>query len=173
MVGLDEIRNTLDANAGLRDIKDNIMELVVIFHDKFPQISLANLNERLKSLRFTKGSNLLIRNSSFYDPITNEILINKSKLNQNIDFKHVLMRELLNVITAKDNYTGFNKENAYEALNIGYTEILANYLVGNEYDSEYEDEIIATNMIAGVVGDDALFFSYFTNDVSPLLNMVS
>ena len=82
------------------------------------------------------------------------------------------MRELLNMITAKDNFTGFNKDNAYEALNIGYTEILANYLVGNENESEYEDEIVATNMIAEVIGNDTLFNAYFNNDETLIMNSV-
>ena len=42
------------------------------------------------------------------------------------------MREILNIITAKDNYTGFNQDNIFEALNVGYTEMLANFLVGND-----------------------------------------
>lgn len=173
MIGLNEIKNTLDTNPSLTEMKENMMELITIFHTSFPQVDLANLNERLKTLTFLRGSKFLIHTSSFYDPIANEILLNKSKLTDDVDGKHILMRELLNIITAKDNYTGFNKDHAYEALNIGYTEILTNFLVGNEYESEFEDEIIATNMIAGVVGNDTLFQAYFNNDVNLLLNVVS
>ena len=132
MVEVNDIKSSLDENKLLTDdIKDNIMELITIFKDKFPGVNLTNAVERLKTLKIKKGSKYLIKNSSKYDPITNEILISKSKLDL-IDSKHILMRELLNLITAKDNYTGFNNDNLYEALNIGYTELIVNALVGNE-----------------------------------------
>lgn len=86
------------------------------------------------------------------------------------DCKHILMRELLNIITAKDNFSGFNKDNAYEALNLGYTEILSNYLVGNEGEPEYEDEIIATNMLGIVIGKDKFYEAFFKNDASLITN---
>ena len=170
---LNEIKNSLNSNPNLTDdIKDCLMELISLFNSKFPDVNLANLNERLKTLKIIKGSRFLIKNSSYYDPIDNEILINLVKIDDSIDCKHVLMRELLNMITAKDNFTGFNKDNAYEALNIGYTEILTNYLVGNEEISEYEDEIVATNMIAEVIGNDTLFNAYFNNDETLIMNSV-
>ena len=170
---LNEIKNSLNSNPNLTDdIKDCLMELVSLFNSKFPMVNLANLNERLKTLKIIRGSRFLIKKSSYYDPIDNEILINLVKIDDSIDCKHVFMRELLNMITAKDNFTGFNKDNAYEALNIGYTEILANYLVGNENESEYEDEIVATNMIAEVIGNDTLFNAYFNNDETLIMNSV-
>ena len=170
---LNEIKNSLNSNPNLTDdIKDCLMELISLFNSKFPNVSLANLNERLKTLKIIRGSRFLIKKSSYYDPIDNEILINLVKIDDSIDCKHVFMRELLNMITAKDNFTGFNKDNAYEALNIGYTEILANYLVGNENESEYEDEIVATNMIAEVIGNDTLFNAYFNNDETLIMNSV-
>lgn len=173
MVSLNEINNSLNSNPYLtEDIKVNFMELITIFNNKFPNVNLSNLNERLKTLKVIKGSKFLINNSSNYNPIQNEILISLIKIDDNIDCKHILMREILNVITAKDNFTGFNKDNVYEALNIGYTEILTNYLVGNEESCEYEDEVVATNMIAKVIGDEVLFNAYFNNDSSLLMNAV-
>lgn len=168
---LNEIKNSLNSNPNLTDIQDCLMELIYLFNSRFPAINLSNLNERLKTLKIIKGSKYLVKNSSHYNPVTNELLINLSKINDN-DCKHILMRELLNIITAKENFTGFNKDNAYEALNIGYTEILANYLVGNETESKYEDEIVATNMIAGIVGNDTLFNAYFNNDATLIMNSV-
>ncbi len=162
---LNEIKNSLNSNSNLTDIQDCLMELIYLFNSKFPTINLSNLNERLKTLKIIKGSKYLVKNSSHYNPITNELLINLSKINDN-DCKHILMRELLNVITAKDNFTGFNKDNAYEALNIGYTERLTNFLVGNETESEYEDEIVASNLLEKIIGEDKMFNAYFTNDAS-------
>lgn len=170
---LDEIKSSLSSNPNLTDdIKDCLMELISIFNAKFPNVDLTNLNERLKTLQIIRGSKFLIRKSSGYNPITNEMLVSLVKISDNIDCKHILMRELLNIMTAKDNFTGFNKDNAYEALNIGYTEILTNYLIGNEFEQEYEDEIVATNMIAEVIGNDTLFNAYFNNDATLIMNAV-
>ena len=38
---------------------------------------------------------------------------------------------LLNIISSKGKYSGFNENNKLEALNIGFTEMLADFLVGN------------------------------------------
>ncbi len=162
---LNEIKNSLNSNPNLTDIKDCLMELIYLFNSKFPNVNLNNLNERLKTLKIIKGSKYLVKNSSHYNPVSNELLINLSKLDNN-DCKHILMRELLNIITAKDNYTGFNKDNSYEALNIGYTERLTNFLVGNETESEYEDEIVASNILEKIVGEDKMFNAYFTNNIN-------
>lgn len=171
MVGLDEIKSSLDSNSNLtEDIKTNLMELIVIFNNNFSNVDLSNLNERIKTLKILRGSKFLIKGDSFYNPLDNELLINLVHVNGDVDCKHILMRELLNIITAKENYTGFNKDNAYEALNVGYTEILTNFLVGNEYDSKYQDEIIASNMLASTIGEDAVFNAYFNNDVTLILN---
>ena len=113
MVNLDNIKESLNSNQFLtNDIKQNLMELIMIFNSKFPNINLSNLNERIKTLKVLKGSKFLINGTSNYNPISNEILISLTKVDS-ADCKHVLMRELLNVITAKDNYTGFNKDNAF------------------------------------------------------------
>ena len=162
---LNEIKNSLNSNPNLTDIQDCLMELIYLFNRKFPNVNLNNLNERLKTLNIIRGSKFLIRKSSYYNPVANELLINLSKIDES-DCKHILMRELLNIITAKDNYTGFNKDNAYEALNIGYTERLANFLVGNDTESEYEDEIVASNLLEKIIGEDKMFNAYFTNDAS-------
>lgn len=173
MVGLDEIKKSLDSNPYLTsDIKDCFMELIELLKDKFPSVDLSNLNERLKTVKVIKGSKFLIKNSSIYDPISNEMLFNLVKINDNIDCKHIIMRELLNLMTAKDNYTGFNVNNKYEALNIGYTEILANILVGNEANNEYEDEITTTSMLSEIIGSDNMFKAYFNNDESLIINAV-
>lgn len=162
---LNEIKNSLNSNPNLTDIQDCLMELIYLFNSKFPTINLSNLNERLKTLKIIKGSKYLVKNSSHYNPVNNELLINLSKINDN-DCKHILMRELLNIITAKDNFSGFNVDNDYEALNIGYTERLTNFLVGNESESEYEDEIVASNLLERIIGEDKMFNAYFNNDAS-------
>lgn len=173
MVELEDIRTSLDSNPYLTsDIKDNFMELITTFKENFPDVDLNNAKERLKTVKVVKGSKFLLKRTSSYNPLNNEILISLSKVTDDLDCKHILMRELLNLITAKDNFTGFNKDNGYEALNIGYTEILTNFLVGNDSLNEYEDEVIEANLIAKLIGGDSMYNAYFTNNVDIILNTV-
>ena len=99
--------------------------------------------------------------------MTNTIEFNTEKINEGYDMKHTLMYELLGVITNNGQMTGFNQNDKFRALNAGYTEILTNNLVGNESDvSGLEPEVISTNMIAIIVGNDVLFNAYFNNDAN-------
>lgn len=171
---LDKIKESLNLNPYLTDdIKVNITDLVEIFNNQFPNVDLTNLIEKLKTLQIEKGSKFVVRGLSQYNPIENKIFISLSQIDNDTDCKHVLMRELLNVITSKDNFTGFNNDNKYEALNIGYTEILANLLIGNESVCEYEDEVIAANLMISLLGDENVFNAYFKNDINLILNVVS
>ena len=102
---------------------------------------------------------------SKYDPVTNILSLNEERLGKDVVAKHILMYEILSMITAKDNYTGFNFNHQFEALNIGYTEILTNYLVGNETEEfVHSDEIIATNLISISIGNEILLKAFFNND---------
>jgi hypothetical protein len=79
------------------------------------------------------------------------------------------MYGLLNVISSNDMQSGFNYDDKFKALNAGYTEILANNLVGNDSDLTYLDnEVISTNLIASMIGNDVLFDAYFNNDTKKL-----
>ena len=166
MVAIEAIENSLNQNQNLtQELKDNFLELIALFNKKFPEISLENLNKRLSTLKFEKLNRYVTMEVSKYDPITNTLKINEERLQKDVDAKHVLMYELLSILTAKDNYTGFNYNHQFEALNIGYTEILANYLVGNETEEfVHADEIIATNLISISIGNDVLLHAYFNND---------
>lgn len=169
---LSKINEALDSNIYLtKDIKENIKELMAIFTSKFPNVDLSNFLEHVKTLKFEKGSKYLVKNLSEYNPLENKIYFCLSQLDDS-DCKHLLMRELLNVITAKDNYTGFNVNNEYRALNIGYTEILANLLVGNESVYDYEDEMIAADLMVSLIGTENVFNAYFNNDINIILNAV-
>ena len=82
-----------------------------------------------------------------------------------------MMFELLNIITATDTQTGFNTDNRFVALNTGFTEIIANFLVGNSKELLlYPDEAIMTNIITTIVGFESMLYAYFNNDSKFLLN---
>ena len=82
-----------------------------------------------------------------------------------------MMFEILNIITATDNQIGFNTDNRFVALNAGFTEIIANYLVGNNGEKAvYPDEATMANLITTMVGFENMLYAYFNNDSKSLLN---
>lgn len=170
---IDVVIENLDKNDNItEDVKKNLLELSIVFNKNFPSIDLSNLCNRLKTLKIEPSSKYLNRkNVSNYNPVDNTLSINLELLQKEHDIKHVMMYELLKIITAKDNNYGFDNDKKLVALNAGYTEILTNYLVGNESDNMYhEDEVIATNLIARMIGDEVLMRSYFTNDFNLINN---
>ena len=124
MTDLDTIKNTLDTNTYLsQEMKDNIFELVVLFNKNFNQIALNNFNERLKTLKIEKISSFLSKRVSRYDIHKNTIYFNDKELKKDYDVRHILMLELINIISSNNEFSGFNYEDKFEALNIGYTSI--------------------------------------------------
>ena len=168
---VETIKNTLNANQNLTpEVRENLLELIEIFNKKFPDVDLGNLNERLKSLVIKRESMFLVKLPCQYNPHTNEILINLGRFEE-CDAKHWLIHVLLGVITAKENYYGFNNaDNTLAALNDGYTEIITNYLVGDVENNFFFDEIVITNLISKAIGEAILFEAYFNNDSEKVLN---
>ena len=171
-MSLEEIKVALDSNSNLTDeIRDHFYSLICLFHEKYPNIDLTNLCNLLKTLKIEKSSKFVNKRVSKYNQLTNTLELNVEKINEGYDMKHVLMFEILNMITNNGEYTGFNKNDKFRALNAGYTEILTNNLVGNDSDiSALEDEVISTNMIAYIIGEDTIFNAYFNNDANLLTN---
>lgn len=169
---MDTIRETLNNNKNItKEIADGIFELVVIFHNNFPTVKLENLNKRLKTLRIEKTSKFEKSHISNYSFKKNILYFNSDEIKKDYDVKHVMMFELLNIITATDNQVGFNTDNRFVALNTGFTEIIANYLVGNNKELLlYPDEAIMTNLITTIVGFENMLYAYFNNDSKFLLN---
>lgn len=171
MITVDDIRNSLNQNKNLtKEVKMNIFELVLLFNSKYPEVSLNRLNEKLKTLQIVKGSKFVNPRVSEYNLRENTIYLNASEIDKGYDMKHILMFELLNVITACDHFTGFNVENRFRALNVGYTEIIANFLVGNSSDLlVYPEQAIEANLISILIGNEYIFKAYFENDVDSLI----
>ncbi|MCM1371364.1 MAG: hypothetical protein NC181_05730 [Clostridium sp.] len=169
---LDEIRNNLDSNLNLsREVKANLFELIVIFNNKFPNVNLENLNKRMKTFRVEKCDKFMNNDISMYDFRKNILYLNTREFEKKYDIRHVLMFELLNIITSNNYQMGFNTDGRFEALNIGYTEILANSLVGNNGEVQlFPEEATLANMISVVVGFDNMFNAYINNDSRILLN---
>lgn len=173
MTTIETLEETLNQNTFLaNDVKQNILELISIFQKAFPNIALDKLNRRLQTLKVERSNKFINRDVSLYDFRSNILYFNEEELKkQDYDGKHVLMFELLNMITATEYQLGFNTDNQFEALNVGYTEILTNFLVGNNGDRMFfQDEAIATNLICVMIGPDILERAYFENNAKLLMN---
>ena len=135
---LDFTYESIDSNEFLSaDLKENFKELITVFHQLFSKVDLSNFNERIKRLRIKKGSKFFITSDCEYNPRENILYINEDKIKM-VDAKHSLMMSVLSIITAKDNFYGFNDTGTLEGLNKGLTELIANFLVGNEVDLDEE-----------------------------------
>lgn len=162
---LEQIKINLDNNPNLTlEVKSELLELIILFHQKFPNVSLETLNNKIKDLKMGKITKYERIGPVVYDVVKNEILLNKKSLEDDYDARHLMMKGLLGIISSADNYYGFNKNDSLYALNIGFTEMLANALVGNEGKCDYEEEILATNLISKIIGKDVMIDAYFNND---------
>ena len=166
---LEEIRISLKSNPNLTDeIRNKLFELVIVFNKKMPDINLSKLNEKLKTVKLGKISKFERKGTYYYDVFKNEILFSKD-LESNYDIDHLLTKAILQMSTSTETFTGFNSDDRLRALNLAYTEILANYIVGNEGDSDLEEEMLVTNLLSHIVGKDTMFNSYFTNNGEPII----
>lgn len=161
---LEEIRTSLKSNPNLTDeIRNKIFELIVIFNKKLPEINLSRLNDRLKTVKIGKIGKFERKGTYYYDVFKNEILFSRD-LEGNYDIDHLFTKAILQMSTSTQTFTGFNSDDRLRALNLAYTEILANYIVGNEGDSDLEEEVLVANLLSHIVGKDTMFNSYFTNN---------
>lgn len=174
MADLDMIRTALNNNENLTsDLKDNIFELIVVFNMEFPEIALDNFCSKIKNLKISRINSFLTNKVSKYDIDKNTIYFNERELKKEYDVRHLLMLELLKVISATDVYSGFNIDGKFEALNLGYEENLANYLVGNSAEEQVcAHESVMTNLTSIIIGDEVLKKAYFENDSKLLLKAV-
>lgn len=166
---LEEIKISLKDNPNLTDeIRNKFFELIVVFNKKIPTVNLSKLTEKLKTVKISKMSKFERKGTYYYDVFKNEILFS-SKLEGNYDIDHLFTKAILQMSTSTDTFTGFNSDDRLRALNIAYTEILANYIIGNEGDSDLEEEVLIANLLSHIVGKDTMFNSYFTNNGEPII----
>ena len=171
---LEKVFESIDSNTTFdANIKEKIKGLVIIFNKFFPNISLENFSERIKTLKIERQSKFVSKRIFNYNPMSNVLSFNALKLSEDYDSDHIMMSAILVIITSHDDTYGFDKENKLIAFNTGYTEILSNFLVGNEKElTLYDEEVTATNLIAEVIGNDVLFEAYFTNNFDLVMNSI-
>ena len=166
---LDIIKQSLTSNPNLnKDIQDKFYNLISVLRKKLPDVDLTRLNEKLKTVSIGKLGKYERKGTYFYDVFKNEILFSR-ELEDDYDIDNLFMKAILEMSTSTDSFTGFNSDERLRALNLAYTEILATFLIGNEGDSELEEEMLITNLISHIVGKETLYNSYFTNNGVPII----
>lgn len=166
---LEQIKASLENNPNLNEeMRNKLFELIVVFHNKLPDINLIKLNEKIKNVKFGKIGKFERKGTYYYDVFKNEILFSKD-LEGDYDIDNLLMKAILQMTTSTNHFTGFNSDDRLRVLNLAYTEILANYIVGNEGNSDLEEEMLITNLLSHIVGRDTMFNSYFTNNGEPII----
>lgn len=171
---LEEALSAIEENSTIDEsVKDEIKKCIIIFNTFFPNISLENFSNRIKTIKIEKTNKLVSKKVFDYIAPQNILRFNVEKIKQDCDMKHIVMSALLNIITAHDNTYGFDKDNRLLTFNVGFTEILSNLLVGNEGEISYfDDEIIATNLMSELIGNDTFFTAYFSNDYEKVVESI-
>lgn len=170
---MDEIKNSINSNMNLDQlIKEKLFEMIIIFHNKFPNINLNQYNALSKTVKIGRIGKYETRGVSVYDAKDNAILFSPNRLKLDYNLDNLFMRATLGMITSTGKYSGFNSEPDLLALNSAYEEILANYLVGTSEISDQEEEMVITNLVGIVIGEDILFNAYFANDGELIKNEI-
>lgn len=166
---LDIIKQSLTSNPNLnKDIQDKFYNLISVLRKKLPDVDLTRLNEKLKTVSIGKLGKYERKGTYFYDVFKNEILFSR-ELEDDYDIDNLFMKAILEMSTSTDSFTGFNSDERLRALNLAYTEILATFIIGNEGDSDLEEEMLIANLISHIVGKETLYNSYFTNNGVPII----
>lgn len=123
---IDEIVNNLSLNENLTDdIKQNFLELILIFNRQFQNVDLTLLSERIKSLKLRPISEYLCSNTFRYDVNDNVLFFNEEKLKDTENGKSTMMEALLQVISNRMD----EKNNILAAFNQGMDKMITKNLV--------------------------------------------
>lgn len=126
MTQVDEIVKNLNENEYLTDdIKQNFLELIIIFNRQFQNVDMTLLTERIKSLKLRPISEYLCSNTFRYDVKENVLFFNEEKLKNEENGKGTMMEALLQVISNRLD----EKNDILAAFNQGMDKMIAKNLV--------------------------------------------
>ncbi len=166
---LEIIKQSLASNPNLNnDIRIKLYNLISVLRKKLPDVDLTRLSEKLKTVSIGKLGKYERKGTYYYDVFKNQILFSRN-LEEDYDIDNLFMKAILEMSTSTNTFTGFNSDERLRALNLAYTEILATFIIGNEGESELEEEMLITNLISHIVGRETLYNSYFTNNGGPII----
>ena len=170
METMQKVIETLDANKKISvEVKEEMLSLIGEFYLRFPSVPLETLCDNLRRLSIEKGSKFVYPSAITYSPVDNKIFINEEMLNkEEIDASHSMMKAIIAMITQKGINYGFHNSDL-AALNVGFCEIIANNLVGNEGESQFEDEQVLVNYIGGSIGFPVFLKAFVENNPELLM----
>lgn len=123
---VDEIVKNLSSNENLTDdIKQNFLELILIFNQQFQNVDLTLLTERIKNLKLRPISEYLCSNTFRYDVKENVLFFNEEKLKKEENGKSTMLEALLQVISNRLD----EKNDILAAFNQGMDKMIAKNLV--------------------------------------------
>ena len=170
---LEIIKQSLSSNPELNDdIRDKFYSLITVLRKKLPDVDLTRLSEKLKTVKIGRLGKFERKGTYFYDVFKNEILFSRN-LEEDYDIDNLFMKAILEMTTSTDSFTGFNTDERLFVLNLAYTEILATFIIGNEGDSDLEEEMLIANLISHIVGKETLYNSYFSNNGAPIIKAIT
>ena len=107
---LDEVRSNLAANPNLTsEVKTKMFELCVLFHQKFPDVNLEKLKEKIRDVKLGKIGVFERKGPVVYDALRNEICFSNKKLHEEYDANHLMMKGILGMISS--NFPRFTSGN--------------------------------------------------------------
>lgn len=170
MSEMNVIKEALENNPNLPvDLKNRLYSLISELKKKIKEVDINKLGVKLATLKIAKISKYERREIYYYDVFQNIVFIDAYRTKGNYDIDLILTKALLEMATSTRTFTGFNSDERLRALNLAYTEILATYVVGNEGDSDLEEEVYIANLLSQIVGSDTMYNSYFTNNGEPII----
>ncbi len=123
---VDEFVKNITENENLTDnIKQNFLELIIIFNQQFQNVDMTLLIERIKSLKLRPISEYLCSNTFRYDVKENVLFFNEEKLEKEKNGKVSAMEALLQVMSNRLD----EKNNILAAFNQGMDQMIAKNLV--------------------------------------------
>lgn len=171
---LESTLKAVDENKNITDeVKQTIKKLITKFSVIFSDVSLENLEKRIKNVTIVRTKKLVSKKPYEYRPMENELCFSLDALKNDYNADHLMMSGLLCMMTAHDNTYGFDKENALIHLNVGFTEMLSTFVVGNAGENPfYEEEYVTVNILAEIIGMETFYKAYFTNNPQMVLDKI-
>lgn len=167
VVSIEQVLEKLESNKNIPiEVGKELDKLIFLFNNKFKEVDLTKLYERIGSLKIIRGNQYIVKGPAQYNINNNAIEFNKAEIVEKYDIENIMMQQLLDIITLKKS-----SNDEFNAIRKGYRSILTNNLIGNDSDDNlYFDEEVIVNLLGHIVGQETLNNCYFNDDYSPLVN---
>ena len=163
MSNLDITYNAIDSNEEfqknpeLRKVVNILKETIDKFHKCFPEISLDNFNERIKTLHIERSKYGVRASKTFHFIELDNKISMPAEIYDEQEFKdevtkNQFIHEVIAIISSKPGFFhhGFNIDNNNElrALNIGVTQLIVNTLFGTPTKEDEDEDMTVEQALA-------------------------